>query len=127
MCLLQAKQSTLKRKYGRKAAGAVKDANFYRELRSSGDIDMSLMVRASRNLPINLLHAEYSKILTRRIQRVGGVTTDGALHELLQCFRQVPHQWHAKGICTVQRVRYCLCHLKCSIAKCRNSKRNPGR
>lgn len=48
---------------------------------------MSLMVRASRNLPIRQLHAEYEKILTRRIQRVGGTVDDAALLQLLECFR----------------------------------------
>ena len=77
----------MKQKYAKNSAKAVGDANFYRDLRSSKDIEMSLMVRASRNLPIKMLHAEYEKILKRRIQRVGGVTQDVALHQLLDCFR----------------------------------------
>lgn len=83
----QARQSKVKHKYAKNATKALGDANFYRELRSSKDIEMSLMVRASRNLPIKLLHAEYEKILKRRIQRVGGVTQDAALHQLLDSFR----------------------------------------
>ncbi|KAK9805933.1 hypothetical protein WJX73_006432 [Symbiochloris irregularis] len=84
----QARQSKVKNKYANNTAKAVGDANFYRDLRSSKDIEMSLMVRASRNLPIKLLHAEYEKILKRRIQRVGGVVQDTALLQLLDCFRE---------------------------------------
>ena len=47
---------------------------------------MSLMVRASRNLPIKLLAKEYERILRRRIQRVGGSQTDTALAQMLQSF-----------------------------------------
>lgn len=41
-------------------------------IRDSADVEMSLMVRASRNLPIMLLTNEYKRILERRLQVVGG-------------------------------------------------------
>ena len=41
-------------------------------IRDSGDMEMSLLVRASRNLPIVLLTNEYKRILERRLQVVGG-------------------------------------------------------
>lgn len=47
---------------------------------------MSLMVRASRNLPIKLLAKEYERILKRRIQKVGGSQTDTALTLMLKSF-----------------------------------------
>lgn len=61
-------------------------AQFCKSLRSTDDIDMSLMVRASRNLPIKLLAKEYERILKRRIQKVGGSQTDKALTLMLNSF-----------------------------------------
>lgn len=51
---------------------------------------MSLMVRASRNLPIKLLSKEYERILRRRLQRVGGSgsQTDAALAQMLASFKE---------------------------------------
>lgn len=62
--------------------------SFCKGLRSSDDIDMSLMVRASRNLPIKLLAKEYERILRRRIVKVGGSQTDEALVNLLHTFKE---------------------------------------
>lgn len=49
---------------------------------------MSLMVRASRNLPIKLLAKEYERILRRRIVKVGGSQTDVALAQMLNTFKE---------------------------------------
>lgn len=49
---------------------------------------MSLMVRASRNLPIKLLAKEYERILRRRIVKVGGSVTDIALAQMLNTFKE---------------------------------------
>ena len=57
------------------------------ELRDSQDIEMALMVRASRNLPILLLAKEYERILRRRLRVVGGLPSDPALHTMLNTFR----------------------------------------
>lgn len=49
-------------------------------------------VRAARNLPIKLLAAEYDRILRRRLPRVGGSPEDGALKEMLACFKCAPRR-----------------------------------
>lgn len=84
MCL-QAKSSSLAKKSTRPPAPS-QQAQFCRKLRSSDDIDMSLMVRAARNLPIKLLAKEYERILRRRIQKVGGSQTDTALAQMIKSF-----------------------------------------
>lgn len=71
---------------GRRKAGAL-DAAFFQRLRSSDDVDMALMVRASRNLPIRLLAGEYERILRRRLAVVGGSPDDAALAQMVTCFR----------------------------------------
>ena len=71
---------------GRQKAGAL-DAAFFQRLRSSDDVDMALMVRASRNLPIRLLAGEYERILRRRLAVVGGSPDDAALAQMVTCFR----------------------------------------
>lgn len=63
------------------------DNTFYHKLRSSDDVSMALMVRASRNLPIKLLAGEYERILKRRLSRVGGSPDDAALAQMVDCFR----------------------------------------
>lgn len=82
---LQAKLSSLARTSPR-ATMPLQQAQFCKSLRSSDDIDMSLMVRAARNLPIKLLAKEYERILRRRIQRVGGSQADKALAEMIRSF-----------------------------------------
>lgn len=81
----QAKLSSLARTSPR-ATMPLQQAQFCKSLRSSDDIDMSLMVRAARNLPIKLLAKEYERILRRRIQRVGGSQADKALAEMIRSF-----------------------------------------
>ena len=83
---LQAKLSGLARKSASLPAQGSQHAQFCKSLRSTDDIDMSLMVRASRNLPIKLLAKEYERILKRRIQKVGGSQTDTALTLMLNSF-----------------------------------------
>lgn len=60
----------------------------WRGLRSAVDVEMSLVVRATRNLPIRLLRAEYSRILRRRLRSVGGSPDDPALEAVLSAFRE---------------------------------------
>jgi hypothetical protein len=60
---------------------------FAGSLRSARDIDMSLVVRASRGLPLRLMAAEYERILKRRLRIVGGSPDDPALGQLLAVFR----------------------------------------
>ena len=48
---------------------------------------MTGAAQAARSLPIGLLRAEYSRILSKRIRAVGGSHKDPALHTLLQLFR----------------------------------------
>ena len=83
---MQAKLSALARKSSQLPTKGKQHAQFCKTLRSTDDIDMSLMVRASRNLPIKLLAKEYERILRRRIQRVGGSQADKALAQMLQSF-----------------------------------------
>lgn len=84
--LLQARLSALARNSSAFPVGGSQHAQFCKSLRSTDDIDMSLMVRASRNLPIKLLAKEYERILKRRIQKVGGSQTDTALALMLKSF-----------------------------------------
>lgn len=81
----QARLSSLAKKNVRPPALS-QHAQFCKSLRSSEDIDMSLMVRAARNLPIKLLAKEYERILRRRIQKVGGSQTDKALALMIKSF-----------------------------------------
>ena len=83
--ILQAKSSSLAKTNFKPAIGA-QNAQFCKSLRSSEDIDMSLMVRAARNLPIKLLAKEYERILRRRITKVGGSQTDAALDKMIKSF-----------------------------------------
>lgn len=84
----QARESRVAEQYkGRQKAGPP-DALFYQKLRSADDVEMALMVRASRNLPIRLLAGEYERILKRRLAAVGGRPDDAALAEMVTCFRE---------------------------------------
>eukprot|EP00887_Chlorella_sp_A99_P000590 scaffold17.g590.t1 len=56
-------------------------------VRRSTDIDTTLTVVASRNLPVALVSREYRRILRRRLQHVGGSTDDPALQTILAAFR----------------------------------------
>ena len=58
-----------------------------KRIRDSSDIEMSLLVRASRNLPILLLSKEYERILKRRLRVVGGNPNDPALKTMMDTFR----------------------------------------
>ena len=87
-CLaVQARDSLICKQYGKLLRTAPQDDLFYQRLRSSGDVKMALMVRASRNLPIKLLAGEYEKILRRRLAVVGGSPDDSALAEMVRKFR----------------------------------------
>jgi len=86
MCL-QAKESRVGRQYKGRRKAPQQDSTFYKELRSSNDMDMALVVRAARNLPIRLLAGEYERILKRRLAAVGGSPDDSALAEMVTCFR----------------------------------------
>ena len=57
------------------------------QIRDSKDVEMSLLVRASRNLPIILLSKEYERILRRRLRVVGGNPQDPALNAMMDTFR----------------------------------------
>ena len=83
----QAKDSLVCKQYGKLLRTAPQDDLFYQKLRSSSDVKMALMVRASRNLPIKLMASEYEKILRRRLAVVGGSPNDAALAEMVRIFR----------------------------------------
>ena len=71
---------------GRLGNAALQEPGFYDALRSSDDVEMALVVRAARNLPIRLLAGEYERILKRRLARVGGSPDDAALGRMVTCF-----------------------------------------
>jgi hypothetical protein len=85
--MVQAKDSLVRKQYGRLLQSAPQDDLFYQRLRSSSDVKMAIMVRASRNLPIKLLAGEYERILRRRLTVVGGSPEDTALKEMVRKFR----------------------------------------
>lgn len=60
---------------------------FYHQLRSNDEVDMSIVVRASRSLPLVMMSTEYEKILKRRLLRVGGRTDDPSLPGFLEMFK----------------------------------------
>lgn len=84
----KARQSELRRALSGDA-DALRRASpdFYRQLRDADDVNWTLVVVAARSLPIGLLRAEYTRILSKRIRAVGGSHKDPALHTLLQLFR----------------------------------------
>jgi len=73
---VQAKESQLGKRYAKLSGEANRESQaevkLTQGIRDSKEIEMSLMVRASRNLPIILLTNEYKRILERRLQVVGG-------------------------------------------------------
>ena len=75
---------------GRLGNAALQEPSFYDALRSSDDVEMALVVRAARNLPIKLLAGEYERILKRRLARVGGSPDDAALDRMVTCFTCAP-------------------------------------
>lgn len=50
-------------------------------------VEMSVCVRTARDLPLLMLRAEYTRILRRRMNAVGGSPDDAALRALLSYFR----------------------------------------
>ena len=84
---MQARESLVCKQYGSVLRAAPQDDLFYQRLRSSSDVKMALMVRASRNLPIKLLAGEYERILRRRLSVVGGSPDDPALAKMVAKFR----------------------------------------
>ena len=84
---VQARESLVCKQYGSVLRAAPQDDLFYQRLRSSSDVKMALMVRASRNLPIKLLAGEYERILRRRLAVVGGSPDDPALAKMVSKFR----------------------------------------
>ncbi|KXZ47538.1 hypothetical protein GPECTOR_34g697 [Gonium pectorale] len=60
---------------------------------SASGVDMSLTIRACRNLPLPMLSEEFCRILQRRIVKAGGRPDDPALNELLSYFsrERLPH------------------------------------
>ena len=84
---VQARESLVCKQYGSVLRAAPQDDLFYQRLRSSSDVKMALMVRASRNLPIKLLAGEYERILRRRLAVVGGSPDDPALAKMVAKFR----------------------------------------
>ncbi len=94
---VQARESLVCKQYGSALRAAPQDDLFYQRLRSSSDVKMALMVRASRNLPIKLLAGEYERILRRRLAAVGGSPEDPALAKMVAKFRYplscMLHSW----------------------------------
>ncbi|GLC47512.1 hypothetical protein PLESTB_001805100 [Pleodorina starrii] len=52
----------------------------------SSRVDMSLTIRACRNLPLHMLSQEFERVLQRRHEKAGGRPDDPALQELLSYF-----------------------------------------
>lgn len=90
------RESGVAEQYKGRQKAAPLDSTFFQRLRSSDDVDMALMVRASRNLPIKLLAGEYERILRRRLAVVGGSPDDDALAQMVTCFRC--RLWPRNGI-----------------------------
>lgn len=63
-------------------------SDLYQRLRSGQFGNMSIVLRASRSLPLHLLSQEFERILQRRLQRVGGNPEDPALASFLDCFSE---------------------------------------
>ncbi|GFR44649.1 hypothetical protein Agub_g5939 [Astrephomene gubernaculifera] len=61
---------------------------------SSCPVDVSLTIRACRNLPLPLLRQEFERILLRRHQMAGGRADDPALQELLSYFSRDKLPYH---------------------------------
>lgn len=55
-------------------------------LRAGDCGSMSVVLRASRDLPLQLLSQEFERILQRRLARVGGNPSDPGLAKFLECF-----------------------------------------
>lgn len=91
MCVLdQVQQSSAKREISKNKSEELDERakqNVAKQIRDSTDIEMSLLVRASRNLPILLLSKEYERILKRRLRVVGGNQNDPALSRMMDTFR----------------------------------------
>jgi hypothetical protein len=51
-----------------------------------GRVEMCLLVRPARDLPLLLLRSEYKRILQKRIKALGGDPSDAALLRMLQLF-----------------------------------------
>jgi hypothetical protein len=84
----QAEASALRQHYRDRLDEAPRHPDFYRRLRSSTDIDLTLMVRLKRNLSLSLLRG-YEHMLRRRLRRVGGTPQDPGVSQLMQAFRSV--------------------------------------
>eukprot|EP00210_Caulerpa_lentillifera_P003834 g3662.t1 len=71
---------------------------FYNQLRSNNEVDMSIVMKTSRSLPLDTMSMEYEKILKRRLVRVGGRTDDPSLPVFLDMFKleRLPAQVHDK-------------------------------
>ena len=91
----QTEQSSLASQFRQQPAAAPRLDALYHSLRSSSDIDFSLVVRAARNLPIKLVAAEYRRILRGRLVALGHDPGDPRLAAMLEAFRCAVHPVHA--------------------------------
>lgn len=87
---VQAQQSKLARRWGAAKQRPAEETALARSLRDASDIEMCLVVRAARNLPIRLLAREYERILRRRLRVVGGSPDDPALAAMIGNLRCSP-------------------------------------
>jgi len=82
----QMRRSSLGRVARTQGESLMSNRKFYHQLRSTKEVDMSLVVKASRSLPLSVMSSEYEKILKRRLTRVGGSTDDPSLAGFLSIF-----------------------------------------
>lgn len=57
-------------------------------LKQSADVNLTLIVKVSRNLPLGMMTREYERILKRRLKAAGADPNDPALCAVLDAFRQ---------------------------------------
>ncbi|GAB4818849.1 hypothetical protein N2152v2_005895 [Parachlorella kessleri] len=84
----QTEQSSLASQFRQQPAAVPRLDTLYHSLRSSSEIDFSLVVRAARNLPIKLVAAEYRRILRGRLAALGHDPGDPGLAAMLEAFSE---------------------------------------
>lgn len=78
--------SSLRRPLWRWHRGSRTPTELFQQVVTNHDVEMSLTVRPSRDLPLVLMASEYKRILRKRMKVLGGNPNDEALTTLLQYF-----------------------------------------